>query len=265
MDYFTLGDFYTTLLVEDKFGCRSKDSVKIQIKQPSAEFTMQNFVCNNEVFKATINQKNIGGLNSWIVDNNMINFGDTMEFSFQEPSNQLYSTHRVELAVIDSNSCINKKESIIQVSHPQAGISYTWSSPLDDNVNDLGEFKCPPITTTYLNTTKSIGKVYDSNWKFWTGKTSELFSPQVNYFFPGNYSVSLAIVDEFGCKSDTTINDFLTILGPQGVPSWKKLDSQCGQSFQFNLADLENVSGVTWYLDKDMVIHDSLQVIYSFL
>jgi len=265
MDYFTLGDFYTTLLVEDKFGCRSKDSVKIQIKQPSAEFTMQNFVCNNEVFKATINQKNIGGLNSWIVDNNMINFGDTMEFSFQEPSNQLYSTHRVELAVIDSNSCINKKESIIQVSHPQAGISYTWSSPLDDNVNDLGEFKCPPITATYLNTTKSIGKIDSSNWKFWTGKTSELFSPQVNYFFPGNYSVSLAVVDEFGCKSDTIINDFLTILGPQAIPSWKKLDSQCGQSFQFNLVDLENVSGVTWYLDKDMVVHDSLQFNYSFL
>ena len=265
MDYFTLGDFYTTLIVEDKFGCRSKDSVKIQIKQPSAEFTMQNFVCNNEIFKASVNQKNIGGLNSWIVDNNMIDFGDEMEFSFQEPSNKLYSTHRVELAVIDSNSCINKKESIIKVSHPQAGISYTLSSPLNNNINALGEFKCPPITSTFLNTTKSIGKVDSSNWKFWTGKSSELFSPQVNYFFPGTYSVSLAVVDEFGCKSDTTIVDLLTILGPQGVPTWIKTDLLCGQSYQFNLADLESVSVIKWYLDKDLVVHDSLKFNYSFL
>lgn len=265
MDYFTLGDFYTTLIVEDKFGCRSVDSVKIQIKQPSAEFTMQNFVCNNEVFKAKVNQKNIGGLNSWIVDNNMINFGDEMEFSFQEPSNQLYTTHRVELAVIDSNSCINKKESIIKVSHPQAGISYTLSSPLNNNINALGEFKCPPITSTFLNTTKSIGKIDSSNWKFWIGKTSELFSPQVNYFFPGTYTVSLAVVDEFGCKSDTTIVDLLTILGPQGVPSWTKTDSLCGQAYQFSLSDLENVSDITWYLDKDLVVHDSLKFNYSFL
>jgi len=265
MDYYSLGDYYTSLTVEDKFGCRSKDSVKIQIKQPSADFTMQNFVCNNEIFKAVVNQKNFGGLNSWIVDNNIINFGDEMEFSFQEPSNQLYTTHRVELAVIDSNSCVNKKESIIKVSHPQAGIGYTLSSPLNDNINSLGEFKCPPITSTYLNTTKSIGKVDSSSWKFWTGKTSELFSPQVNYFFPGTYNVSLAVVDEFGCKSDTTITNLLTILGPQGYPSWLKKDSVCGQSYQFNLSDLENVSRVTWYLDKDLVIHDSLKFNYSFL
>jgi gliding motility-associated-like protein len=265
MQYFTLGDFFTSLVVEDKFGCRSRDSVKIQIKQPNAEFTMQNFVCNNQVFKATINQKNIGGLNTWIVDNNMINVGDILEFSFQEPSNQLYSTHRVELAVIDSNSCYNMKESIIQVSHPQAGISYTWTSPLNDNLTDFGQFKCPPITATYLNTTKSIGKIDSSNWKFWIGKSSELFSPQVNYFFPGKYSVSLAVVDEFGCKSDTTILNLITVLGPQAVPNWVKTDSICGQSFRFNLTNLENVSGISWYLDKDMVVHDSMQFNYSFL
>ncbi len=265
MDYFMLGDYYTTLIVEDKFGCRSRDSVKIQIKQPSAEFTMQNFICNNELFKATINQKNSGGLNSWIVDNNMINFGDTLVFSFQEPSNQLYTSHRVELAVIDSNSCINKKESIIKVSHPQAGISYTLSSPLNNNINDLGEFKCPPITSTFLNTTKSIGKIDSSSWKFWIGKSSDLFSPQVNYFFPGTYSVSLSLVDEFGCKSDTTIVDLLTILGPQGVPSWIKTDSICGQKFIFDLTDMENVSGITWYLGKDLIVRDSTHFNYSFL
>ena len=265
MDYFLLGDYYTTLIVEDKFGCRSRDSVKIQIKQPSAEFTMPNFICNNELFKATVNQKNNGGLNSWIVDNNMINFGDTLIFSFQEPSNQLFTSHRVELAIIDSNSCINKKESIIKVSHPQAGISYTLSSPLSNNINDLGDFKCPPVTSTFLNTTKSIGKVDSSNWKFWIGKNSELFSPQVNYFFPGTYSVSLALVDEFGCKSDTTIVDFLTILGPQGVPSWIKTDSICGQKFKFDLTDMENVYGIKWYLDTDLIIRDSLHFNYSFL
>jgi gliding motility-associated-like protein len=265
MDYFMLGDYYTTLIVEDKFGCRSRDSVKIQIKQPSAEFTMQNFICNNELFKATINQKNSGGLNSWIVDNNMVNFGDSLIFSFQEPSNQLYTSHRVELAVIDSNSCINKKESIIKVSHPQAGISYTLSSPLNNNINDLGEFKCPPITSTFLNTTKSIGKIDSSSWKFWIGKSSDLFSPQVNYFFPGTYSVSLSLVDEFGCKSDTTIVDLLTILGPQGVPSWIKTDSICGQKFIFDLTDMENVSGITWYLGKDLIVRDSTHFNYSFL
>ena len=265
MDYYALGDYYTALQVEDKFGCRSKDSVKIQIKQPSADFTMQNFVCNNEVFTAHVNQKNIGGLYSWIVDNNMINFGDTLEFSFQEPSNSLFTTHRVELAVVDSNTCINKKESIIKVSHPQAGIAYSWTSPLDNNVTDLGQFKCPPITSTYLNTTKSIGKIDSSSWKFWIGKTSTLFSPQVNYFFPGTYSVSLAVVDEFGCKSDTTIDNFITIFGPQGIPAWKKIDSVCGQTFEFSVTDMENVSGTTWYLSKDIVVHDSLNFEFSFL
>jgi hypothetical protein len=74
-----------------------------------------------------------------------------------------------------------------------------------------------------------------------------------------------AVVDEFACKSDTLIVDFLTILGAQGVPSWKKIDSICGQSFEFKVSDLENTSGITWYLGNDLVIKDSIQFKYAFL
>jgi gliding motility-associated-like protein len=131
-------------------------------------------------------------------------------------------------------------------------------------MNDKGEFKCPPIESKYKDITSSIGKIDSSYWSFGVGKKAVIHKPTINYLFPGKYSVTLKSKDEYGCFGDTTLIDFLTILGPKAISTWSSMGDVCGQNYQFQLSKLENVTSIYWSLDDNTFFSDSLAFKHSY-
>ncbi len=265
--YQGVGKFYTYLQVKDNFGCKSfLDSAQIEITQPNSEYAYKPIVCNNEVFKTYCKNSAPGTKNSWLIDNVQVAFDqDTLKYSFQDKSNEIFVNHKISMASVDVNGCPNKKENVISVSLPKANLSYHLTSQIENNMNDKGEFKCPPIESKYQDITSSIGKIDSSYWSFGIGKKAINHKPTINYLFPGTYSVTLKSKDEYGCFGDTTLIDFLTILGPKAVSSWSSLGDICGQNYEFNLSKLENVTSIYWSLDDNTFIGDSLSFNHSYL
>ncbi len=266
LTYQAVGVFNTYLQVRDKFGCKSfLDTVKIEITQPSSEYVYKPIVCNNEVFKTYCKNTASGTQNSWLIDNVQVAINkDTLSYSFQDKSNETFVSHTISMASVDINGCPNKKENIVTVSLPKANISYHLTSQLENNMTEKGEYKCPPIESKYQDFTASIGKIDSSFWSFGVGKKAAIHSPTINYLFPGTYSVTLKSKDEYGCVNDTTMTDFLTILGPKAVSSWSSMGDICGQNYEFQLSKLENVTSIFWALDDQTFVSDSLHFKHSY-
>jgi hypothetical protein len=102
-------------------------------------------------------------------------------------------------------------------------------------------------------------------WDFGDGKTSTLTNPNNTYVFPGTYSVSMTITDEFGCISDTTLTDYLTIFGPQAQPDWSTIPGLCGQDIAFTLGNTTNVTNVVWTFDNGTTGTDTADFIHTYL
>ena len=266
VQYQGVGKFYSYLKVKDFFGCTSfLDSTLIEITQPNSEYVYKPVVCNNEVFKTYCKNSAPGTKNSWLVDNVQVAIDqDTLSFSFQDISKELSVVHTVSMASVDINGCPNKKENKISVSLPISNISYNFKSQIENNINDKGEFKCPPIESKYKDVTSSIGKIDSSYWSFGVGKKAVIHSPTINYLFPGVYSVTLRSKDEYGCFDDTTLLDFLTILGPKALSTWTSMGDICGQNYFFQLTNLENVSSIYWNMDDKTFVPDSLTLKHSY-
>ena len=264
--YQGVGKYYSNLQVKDVFGCKSFiDSALIEITQPSSEYIYKPVVCVNEVFKTFSKNSTPGTQNSWLIDNVQVAVNqDTLKFSFQDKSTEIVVNHTISMHSVDINGCPNKKENIISVSLPKANLSYNLTSQIENNMNDKGEFKCPPIESKYKDITSSIGKIDSSYWSFGVGKKSLIHKPTINYLFPGTYSVTLKSKDEYGCFGDTTLIDFLTILGPKAISTWSSMGDVCGQNYQFQLSKLENVTSIYWSLDDNTFFSDSLAFKHSY-
>jgi gliding motility-associated-like protein len=264
--YPTEGKYYTTLQVVDIFKCRSfKDTSWILITKPNSSFSYKPIVCNEEEFIAV--NTTVGGTNNvWIVDNNLVGSNsDTLVHKFVENSKDLSVTHALALQSVDENGCTDKVTNSIVVSLPKVKMSYSFTSQLENNINEKGEFKCPPIQCQYKDITESIGKIDSSYWNFQKSKSSSFTNPVINYLFPGVYSTKLKSVDQYGCSTDTTILNLLTILGPTAKPKWVWEGDICGRDYQFIVDSLDKVVSFQWGFDDGNKIDNELTTKHTYL
>ena len=180
----------------------------------------------------------------WIVDDNYVGTSQDLTYDFSDQTSGLFVAHKIKLTSFDENDCSNNIEKLVKVSFPKAIIDYQLSSPVENNINEKGEYKCPPVISNYKNASTSIGKIDSVFWNFGIGKKSILMDPTTLYLFPGIYTTTLKCKDQFGCVSDTIMPNFLTILGPKGQPRWEWMGDVCYQKFRFIADSLENVSNL---------------------
>lgn len=244
----TEGNFNTTLVVTDEFGCVSAPAtIPMSITKPTANFTLDSVVCDLESFTA-VNGSSGATSYQWSVDGTNTSTNTDYTSSFDEVTSQGSNSvsHTVTLIATDANGCMDTISDVIIVSMPYLDIDYTLSGA---NVNGQGEFTCPPVFATFTDGSNTYGDIVTWAWNFGDGKFSSLENPNNTYVFAGTYSASLSITDEFGCTADTTLIDYLTIFGPSGTPSWTSGADVCGQLFQFEATDLVSVSDIIWDLD----------------
>ena len=151
----------------------------------------------------------------WFIDGN--NVGNTTNYSGQfdeisDPNTNVVD-HFIQLVVTDVNGCMDTISETIHVSMPYANANYSFNSA---SINGAGQYVCPPVFASLTDTSSTYGTITDWDWTFGNGNSSIDQNPDNTYVFAGTYTATLMITDEFGCTSDTSFIDYLTIFGPQG-------------------------------------------------
>lgn len=261
----TEGVFPVTLVATDQFGCISAPaSVSITITKPVAGFNVDAVVCDEESFTATNTASGSNPLSyQWFVDGTQEATTTNYSTFFNEPSNAASSStaHIISMIVTDVNGCKDTIASTVTVSTPVADIAFQLDGAA---TNANGDFTCPPVFADFTDSSLTFGTITNWNWNFGDGKQSTLENPSNTYVFPGTYSATLTITDEFGCTSDTTLVNFLTIFGPTATPSWTQDLTQCGQNVIFDIGTTNNVTDIIWNLDDGTIVNDSTLFLHTY-
>jgi gliding motility-associated-like protein len=147
---------------------------------------------------------------------------------------------------MDENGCKDSLSKTIHISMPKADLSYIASGATS---NSAGEYTCPPVFENFTDKSSSYGNITSWDWVFGDGKSSTFQSPDNTYVFPGTYTLSLNVSDQFGCNADTVLVDYLTILGPGGDLSWTSIGEECEHKYKFSATNLTYVDSIIWHLD----------------
>lgn len=261
--YTTEGTFTTFLVVTDEFGCVSPpESVNMTLTKPTANFILDSVVCDEETFIA---QNTSTGATSyqWFVDGSSQALTSNFNYSFDEVTNAAYNhvPHLITLIATDQNGCMDTAIQNIAVSVPFIDLNYTLTGA---SVNSDGDFTCPPVFAGFTDNTNTYGSIDTWSWTFGNGNSSGLQNPNNTYVYPGTYTASFAITDEFGCTADTTLIDYLTIFGPTGEVFWTSVGDVCQQSFLFDSDNLVNVTDIMWTLGDGNVINSLAPFQYEY-
>ncbi len=260
-----VGRYYATMKVTDVFGCVSDlDTGYVFITKPASMIDLKSVVCNEELF--TVYNKTTNWVNNtWFVDGQFIaKDKDSIKYIFKETTKALVNTHSVKLISLDKKGCIDSLRREIKVSMPKIDVQVVFKGLADTNNTNL-EFKCPPVAANYLNLSQSIGSIDSSKWVFTNNSRTSVKNPYKVYSKPGLYTTTLHTVDEYGCFADTILKDFMLINGPKCYPTWTSMGDVCGQSYQFELKNLENTIKIEWDLGDNTFLNDSLKLKHSYL
>ena len=263
--YTTEGTFTATLVATDQFGCVSAPaSTSVTVTKPTALFTIDSVICNQENVTTVNGSSGVAPLTyQWIVDGSQVSTTTDYGHTYNENLNNSTSsfTHGYVLIVTDANGCKDTSSRILTISTPVAIPQYQFSGAA---TNANGDYLCPPVFADLTDASLTYGDITNYSWIFGDGKTSVLEDPNNTYVFPGTYSLTLSITDEFGCTSDTTYVDYLTIFGPVANPSWTQNAGGCGQDVDFTIGATSFLETILWTLDDGTTVNDSTSFTHTY-
>jgi gliding motility-associated-like protein len=253
------------LVVTDKFGCKSAPLTKsFDLTKPKAQFTIDSIICNG--INTTTTNTSTGAPTmtyKWLVDNQNAGTSSELTYKFGDNANSTSVTHQVGLIAIDVNGCKDTMYRTVKVSLPKAKFGYVASAA---SVNQDGSFTCPPVFMQYTDSSQSIGSVTNWKWDFHdNGNMSTQKNPSNTFVFPGTYSTTLIITDEFGCKDTLTKTDILVIHGPKADPKFMQSPDKCGQMVTFTLGQNSDVVHVDWNFGDGVHQYDTANYTYPYV
>lgn len=184
------------LVVTDNHGCSDSSSMSYTITPVSSEFSSSatqgcvpwdvDFV--NESIQAT----------SWFWD-----FGDGTTSTAQNPTHTYTQadTFNVKLKAFGLGGCQESEEkpNLVKTTSIQA----QWS--MDSNLS------CVPMVVNFNDLSQHAS---DWSWSFGDSTFASISAPSHVYTVPGNYDVTLAVIDSLGCMDTLTIANAITVPGP---------------------------------------------------
>ena len=260
------GTFYAELTATDVFGCTSAPaSNPITITKPSSFFSVDNIICNGDTINTTNTSTGVAPLTyEWFVDGDSFSTDENTSTIFNE-SNVTFgvtsATHTLSLITTDANGCKDTIGNLVTVSIPFAIPTFEFSgSAIDSN----GNFTCPPLVVTFADSSLSYGDITDWFWEFGDNTNSFLQDPSKTYALPGYFDLKLTITDEYGCKADTIIDDYVIIGGPSGEPDWIQNATVCSQGANFIVNNPQNVFGSVWEMGDSNTVTNDLDFNYNY-
>jgi PKD repeat protein len=262
------GTFYAELVAIDAFGCRSAPaSIPITITRPSSFFAVDNVICNGDSILTDNSSSGEGSLTyEWFLDDfsSPIDTNTNIATTLVEtgiPFGQTTATHNLYLVTTDGNGCKDTVGNLISVAIPWAVPNYSFTGAA---IGPNGEYVCPPLFGSYVDSSYSYGAITEWLWNFGNGNQSILENPSNTYVLPGTYDLTLSITDENGCTADTTLLQYVTIGGPNGDPDWLQQVGQCAQGATFVITNPVNVYNTVWEMGDNTTLNDSVNFFYNY-
>jgi gliding motility-associated-like protein len=193
---------YQIVLLTTLSGCTAFDTVTITINpQPSAYFDVPEPQCfeNNSFDFNAEGDFNQGATFNW-------NFGPSANPSSSSDANpedvQFNGTgiHNVTLTITDAG-CESFDFELPVIIRPMPVANFT-ADAYDG---------CAPLPVNFSNGSNSQDPISAYFWDFGDGNTSGEEAPLNQYDEPGNYSVSLAVATEYGCRDTFKVNNLFTV------------------------------------------------------
>ena len=261
------GTYTATMVVYDVFGCASTPaSVPITITKPTANFSFPAVVCDSDTTLTLNSSTGVGNLSYvWYVNNQAVaSVEDTGIVSVVPPNlpvSQLSSSFNLSLVAIDSNGCEDTLTQLVTVSLPHAIPAFSFSGAV---LNANGEYACPPLFGAYLDSSQSYGSIAAWNWGFGDGNNSVLEDPSNTFVINGAFDLTLQITDQYGCVDDTTVDNHVTIGGPQGAPGFIQNPNLCAQGAAFLVQAPVNVDSLIWNMGDGNYVYNETNFVYNY-
>ena len=214
--YNKAGDYTVRLIITDFLGC--KDTLTkpnyIRVNGPTARFitTIPGTCLNNNVsFSDSSVSDGLHPIQTWAW-----NYGDRQTDTLVAPPFQHnYQTpgiYSISLKVTDSEGCADssKLAGSIIISKPKAAF------------RAIDTLTCPGNQIKFKDSSIGLNLLY--RWDFGDGSTiSTASSPTHLYTTDGNFTITVEVTDQFGCKDTATKNTYVKIVSP--ISSFQMSDS----------------------------------------
>jgi gliding motility-associated-like protein len=214
-------------------GCAAvKDTLDINfIPSPNTNFNTNNVCANNLATFTDNSSTSSGSITSWYWD-----FGDATTDNTISSTHMYVNagTYTVTHVAYGSNGCNDTMRKPIEIYFlPQA--MFYQNTPCVGNVTQFND-----------STTSLSGSITNWLWNFGDGQTSAFQNPQHAFGSVTNYSVSLVVTSEHGCK-DTIRKNVTVIAGPNADFSINPNPAQALETVTFTDLSTGPSSLVNWY------------------
>jgi len=189
--YSQLNQQDVALIITSSYGCSDDTTITIEFPFiPEASFSSSGIFCSGNIIKFADQTTVPGGqITSW-----QWNFGDGTTANNPNPlhSFAVPGTYNVSLVVTNEIGCVDS-------------FSSTFIIHEDPTAIFSAETVCHSFPTLFINTsTDPQGTIAFSFWDLDDGSVSTLRQPTYTYETPGTYSVTLGVVNNFGCMDSVT-------------------------------------------------------------
>lgn len=235
--YTTAGQYDVSLTVTNVLGC-SHTSIQpgfINIwLPPTALFTASSLsVCAPGLVDFTdVSTSNFGITNwEWTVDGTVHAASQNMSYYFTDPGDV-----EISMVITDLNGCTDTFRQTVEV-HQAPTAEFTASDTLG----------CAPATLVFSDLTTPTPVSWF--WTFGDGTTSTQQNPVHTYDFNGEYTVSLVVEDQNGCRDSVIKPDFIRLDNPR-ADFQLTYDEGCIPITANFVADVTSGNGISnWFWD----------------
>jgi len=190
--YFTIN----VIAYNDSTGCNYEANKTIKILDIKAELTVQSPSCPQNVLFNFINSQD------YDVNSILFNYGDGNYGNYPIYTYPLQSAnYTVYLYLQNGIGCKDTDSVYLRIFYPKPGF-----------IIDNHQF-CPPFTVNFVDTSTADTTIIFWEWNI-NPPNINLYDQNISYTFtnPGNYTVSLKVIDAIGCQATYTATNGIQAL-----------------------------------------------------
>lgn len=230
----------TQLIAFDTFGCTDTLHIleHISVYKPDAHFSYSlNNACVNQTITFVISDFHSSYNYEFHLGDGTTGYPTNSQYTYQySQSGDYYPS----LTVTDSMGCDSTYVLPDAISIHNVDSAQIWSS--------ISDTTCYPANIIFYQDVDFTGGPFTYFWDFGDGFTNTTAADSVfhNYTLPGNFDVTFAITNAYGCTDTLQINDFISIEAPLAEIVISD-DTLClGEPFTVDISDTSWVENIIW-------------------
>jgi gliding motility-associated-like protein len=257
--YENVGSYSVTLIVGNIQGaCSITETNLINFAKPIPSFSVNDTIaCPGSPLTFSNLSSNSNKYKWFFGDGSFLSTTQQILLSHSYASNGVYSIKLIATDTVKGCSDSLTKTKLIYIDKPVGG--FTTSSTTK---------ACPPLSVTFVDTSRTISGITSQYWNFGNGNLIESGlgedSASFTYNNPGLYSVELIVSDAAGCSDTITKTKLITVNGPTGSYVWTPLSGCVPLTIDFTLTVFNTKADTLAFGDGIISVHDTCCIIHQY-